>query len=160
MLEHQAAHRGRQGGDAVAGLFARRRGGRGRGGFGLGGGGNRSGGGRRGLAVTGLDRRDHRADIDRIAHRDNLLAHHPGDGRGHFDRDLVGFEAGDRLVERNRLAGLLQPLADRRFGDAFAQRGNFDFGAHLLFSFRTPAKAGVHHQTVGDGPLPSQGHTA
>ena len=32
--------------------------------------------------------------------------------------------------DRDRVAGLLQPFADRRFGDAFAQRGDFDFGRH------------------------------
>jgi hypothetical protein len=58
------------------------------------------------------------------------LPHHAGDGRRHFDRDLVGFEAGNRLVERDGFAGLLQPLADRRFGHAFTQRRDFDFGAH------------------------------
>src|SRR3546814_20829663 len=54
--------------------------------------------------------------------------------RSHFDRDLIGFEARDRLIERDGFAGLLQPFADRRFGDAFAQRGDFDFGAHRCSS--------------------------
>ena len=41
---------------------------------------------------------------------DDLLAHHAGDRRRHLDRDLVGLEAGDRLVGRDRVAGLLEPL--------------------------------------------------
>ena len=55
-----------------------------------------------------------------------------GDRRGHLDRDLVGLEAGDRLVGLDRVAGLLEPLAERRLGDRFAQGRDFDFGRHVV----------------------------
>ena len=48
-----------------------------------------------------------------------------------FDRDLVGLEAGDGLIERHRFAGLLEPLADGGFTDRFAEGGNFDFRGHV-----------------------------
>ena len=86
------------------------------------------------LAAGALRRRprsgDHRADRDSVADRDQLLAHRAGGGRVDLDRDLVGLEAGDRLVRRDRLAGLLEPLAERRLGDRFAQRRDFDVGRH------------------------------
>jgi hypothetical protein len=37
----------------------------------------------------------------------DVRAHHTGDRRGHFDRDLVGFQAGDRLVGGTRSPGCL-----------------------------------------------------
>src|SRR5437773_129967 len=55
-----------------------------------------------------VDPRDHRADRDRVTLADQLLCQDAGDGRRHLDADLVGFEAGDRLVRGNRLARLLQ----------------------------------------------------
>ena len=73
-------------------------------------------------AAARLDMRDHRADRDSVADLGQLLAHRPGDRRVDLDRDLVGLEAGDRLVLCDRIAGLLQPGAERRLGDRFAQR--------------------------------------
>ena len=115
MLEHRAAHRGRQRRDVVVGC--------GLGSCGAGSGACRSPRSagvspapagfvvarrrparaspqRRGRTL--VDRRDHRADRDRVAFLDQLLAQHAGDRRGHLDRDLVGLEAGDRLVGRDR----------------------------------------------------------
>jgi hypothetical protein len=87
------------------------------------------GGGRRGAAAPArFDPGDQRADGDRVAFGDELLAHRAGDRRGHLDRDLVGLEAGDRLVGRDRVARLLQPLAERRFGDRFPERRDGDVG--------------------------------
>ena len=94
--------------------------------------------GRRGGAVTCIDRGEHRADLHGVADRDGVLAHDAGDRRRHFDRDLVSLEAGDRLVDRDGVAGLLQPLAEGGFGDRFTQDGDGDFGCHILGS-STPA---------------------
>ena len=77
-----------------------------------------------------VDPRDHRADRDRVAFLDQLLGEHAGDRRRHLDRDLVGLEAGDRLVGGDRVAGLLQPLGERAFGDRFAERGNLNVSGH------------------------------
>src|SRR3546814_1422881 len=68
--------------------------------------------------------------INRFADRDDLLAQYTRDGGRNLDRDLVGFKADDRFVDRHRIARLFQPFADRRFGDAFAKGGNCNFGAH------------------------------
>jgi hypothetical protein len=42
--------------------------------------------------------RDHRADIDVSPSLASYAPITPATGRGHFDRDLVGFKAGNRLV--------------------------------------------------------------
>ena len=109
MLEHRAAHRRRQGrrrcrpssassrlawqrarpGAAASALGRRRCGRADRG---------RLPRARRRPRRAFVDPRDHRADRDRVAFLDELLAHHAGDRRRHLDRDLVGLEAGDRLV--------------------------------------------------------------
>ena len=65
---------------------------------------------------------------------------HAGGRRRHFDRHLVGFELTQRLVDRDRFTGLLEPLPDRRLGDGFAQRRNPDFSRHVI---RCPVLAGL-----------------
>ena len=55
--------------------------------------------------AAGLDLGDHRADRDRVADRDELLAHRAGDRRVDLDRDLVGLEARDRLVRATASPG-------------------------------------------------------
>ena len=64
-----------------------------------------------------------------------LLAHHSGDGGRDFHRDLVGFEASDRFVGLHRIAGLLEPLSERRLRDRLAQRWNLDLGRHPIPRF-------------------------
>ena len=73
-----------------------------------------------------------RADRDVVAFLDQLLGQHARDRRGHLDADLVGLEAGDRLVGLHRFAGLLQPLGERAFGDRFPERRDLDVGGHAL----------------------------
>ena len=51
-----------------------------------------------------------------------------GGGRRHLDRHLVGLELDQRLVDRDRIARLLEPFADGRLGDGFAERRDADFG--------------------------------
>ena len=146
MLEHRAADRRRERGGGVAGagagLIAIACAGLVLGGSSGGGGCGRGGlgslGGRGGGAVTGVDRSEHRADLHGVADGNRVLAHDAGDRRRDLDRDLVGLEAGDRLVDRDGLAGLLQPLAEGGFGDRFTQDGDGDFGCHFLGS-STPA---------------------
>ena len=125
MFEHRAAHRRRHGLRCAPQLFGRPRSGR----FCLG---RSRGRGRRcnRRARTSFDHRDHRADFDRVAHSHTVFGHDAGDRRRHVDRDLVGFEADDRLVHGNRFARLLEPFGDGAFGNGFAQSGDFDFGGH------------------------------
>jgi hypothetical protein len=51
----------------------------------------------------------------------------------HLDGHLVGLELDQRLVGLDRVAGLLEPLADGRFGDGFAEGRDADFGGHVGF---------------------------
>jgi hypothetical protein len=70
-----------------------------------------------------------------------MLAHHAGDRRRHFDRDLVGLQADDGLVGLDRITRLFQPFADGCLDDRFTQYGHVDFGCH--FHLVIPAKAGI-----------------
>src|SRR4051812_11845789 len=108
IFEHRAPHGGREGGDVTlllalsnrsGGIAAKRwilpRAGGVRGGrrCRLG----RSRWSRRGCRFV-VDPRDDRTDRDRIPFLDQLFGQYPSDRRRHFDADLVGFEAGDRLI--------------------------------------------------------------
>ena len=62
----------------------------------------------------------------------------PADGRRHLDGHLVGLELDHRLVGGDGVAHLLEPLADRRLGDALAQRGHPDVSRHQFWSFSLP----------------------
>ena len=56
-----------------------------------------------------------------------IVAQHAGGRRRHLDRHLVGFELDQRLVDRDRIARLLEPLADGRLGHELAERRHADF---------------------------------
>ena len=83
------------------------------------------GGGRRAGAF--LDLAEQRADRDGLAVLGGDLAEHAGRGRRHLDRHLVGLELDQRLVDGDRIARLLEPVADGRLGHRFAERGDADF---------------------------------
>ena len=70
-----------------------------------------------------LDREDRLADLDLVARLDLDLFHRAGDRRRHFDRRLVGFELEDRLILRDRVAGLDQDAEDVAGFDLFAELG-------------------------------------
>jgi hypothetical protein len=93
--------------------------------------------GRGGGAVLGRgcgravdDARDQRAHRHGFAFLDEIVAHRAGHRRRHLDRHLVGLEAGDRLVRAHRLARLLDPLAQRRFGNGLTQGRHEYVGRH------------------------------
>ena len=81
-----------------------------------------------------LDLAEQRADRDRLAILGGDLAEHAGGRRRHLDRHLVGFELDQRLVDRDGVARLLEPFADGRLGDRFAERGHAD----LSHWYRSP----------------------
>ena len=84
---------------------------------------------RSGSKIASLtDPRDDRADGNGVALLDQCLAENTCDGRGHIDADLIGLKTGDRLVGRNQVTGLLEPSAQRRFGDRFAERRHLHIG--------------------------------
>ena len=77
---------------------------------------------RRRRAGAFLDLAEQRADRDGLAVLGGDIAEHAGGRRRHLDRHLVGFELDQRLVDRDRIARLLEPLADGRLGHGFAER--------------------------------------
>ena len=51
-------------------------------------------------------------------------------GGVHFDRDLVGFQLAQWLVDRDLIACFHQPLGNGRLGDRFTQCRNLDHDGH------------------------------
>ncbi len=92
-------------------------------------GGSRLGAGRafRDLPQQGADR-----DGFTVLGRD--LAQRACGRRRDFNRDLVGFEFNQRFIDRNGVAGLLEPAADGGLGHGFAERRNANF-SHGVFLF-------------------------
>ncbi len=133
MLQHQAANGWRQSQIPTLILIGRRRSRRSRRrSLCLG---NRSGSRgshRRSGGNAFVDHRQQRADVHRVAFLGDDVAQGSRDRCGHIHRHLVGFQADDRFIGLHRLAGLLQPLTNGRFGNGFAQRGDFDFSCHEL----------------------------
>ena len=99
----------------------------------------RRGRGLAGRACAFLDLSEQRADGDRLAVLGRDVAEHAGGGRRHLDRHLVGLELDQRLVDRDRIARLLEPLADGRLGHGFAERGHADFSHGAIFLAVVPA---------------------
>jgi hypothetical protein len=83
---------------------------------------------RRGGAAARADRAEQCADGDRFPVFCGNFRQHAGGRSRHLDRHLVGFEFDQRLVDSDRFARLLEPLADGRFGHRLAKRRYPDFG--------------------------------
>src|ERR1700722_11473326 len=94
----------------------------------LGGGGGGGGGSRRAI----LDLTKQRADRNGLAILGGDFAQRARGRRRDFDSDLVGFKLDQGLIDRNGLAGLLEPTADGGFGHGFAERRNANFSHGLL----------------------------
>ena len=86
----------------------------------------------RAALVGRLDDRDLGVVRDRRPFLDEDLLEDAGERRRDLGVDLVGDDLEERLVLRDRVAGLLQPLADRPLGDALAELGHRHLG-HVLF---------------------------
>ena len=59
-----------------------------------------------------------------------IRSNSPATGDGHFHGYLVGHHLDQRVVPFDAVAGLLEPLADGAFDDAFADVGEFDQLGH------------------------------
>ena len=70
--------------------------------------------------------------LDRGALSDGEIDNRAGRDRRHLDGHLVGLELAQRLVDRDRVTRLDQPLGHGRLGDRFAQRRNLDLDGHAL----------------------------
>ena len=88
-----------------------------------------------------LDARDHGVDADRLAFLHHHLGQRAGGGRRDFGIHFIGGDLEKRLVALHVLAGLLQPLGQRAFHNAFAHLGHHDVG-HIGSLFRAPSKGG------------------
>jgi hypothetical protein len=101
----------------------------------------RGGGARRGLGLLFLgsgrgarafgDGGEERVDSHGFAFGGDDFAQGPGGGGGDLHGHLVGFQFAEHLVERHLVARLLEPGRDGRLGDAFPERGDADFDAHV-----------------------------
>ena len=83
-------------------------------------------------AGTFLDLAKQRADGDRVAVLHRYIGEHTGGRRRHFQCDLVGFKFDQRLVHCHRVARLLEPFADGRFGHRFAEGGHANVSHEIL----------------------------
>jgi hypothetical protein len=81
--------------------------------------------------ASGGDHAKQGCDANRFAFLGHDFAEYTGRRRVDFERDLVSFKLDQRLIRLDGIARLLEPLADRGFGDAFAEGWNADFGGHL-----------------------------
>ena len=126
---------------------------------------------RRGLSrcaaglLLGLDHGDLGVVRDGGAFLGEDLLEHARERRRHLGVDLVGDDLEERLVLRDRIARLLQPLADRPLGHALAELGHRHLG-HVCSSFegRRPAgaSAGIASRlasSVADPAHPGRAHS-
>src|SRR5207244_2073570 len=100
--------------------------------------------GRRSLRPGRHDHRELRPDIDRLAFLNEDLLHDPLAGARDFGVDLVRRDLQQRLVGRDLLALLLEPLRDRPLRDGDAHLGHDDVdrlrgGHQYSASSRSPA---------------------
>ncbi len=94
-----------------------------------------------------LDLAEHRADGDGLAVLGGDLAEHAGGRRRHLDCHFVGLELDQRLVDRDRIARLLEPFADGRLGHRFPERrhANFSHGIPLASASSWPGLSRPFH---------------
>ena len=82
--------------------------------------------------ITLADGPQHRADgnAGTLGHLD--LGQDPCGRRRHLQRHLVGLELEQRLIDVDRIAGLLEPLTDSCLGHRFTERRHRDLDRHLF----------------------------
>ena len=116
-------------------------------------GGRRLGGGLRRAGAVGGQAAEQRADRHRLTGLDGDLGQHAGGRRVDFERHLVGFELDQRLVGFDRVAALLEPFADGRFGDRTRRASEPEFLStweHLRRG-RRPSRQGETVETAARG---------
>ena len=100
-----------------------------------------------GLAVAVAVGAEHGADRDCVAGPDGDFREHAGRRRRHLDRDLVGLKLDQRLVGGDRVAGLLEPLADGRLDHGLTQARHPDLSRHArrlcLFGYPSASSRNV-----------------
>ena len=87
---------------------------------------------RSGVVVSHVERGEERTDRDRLPLLDPDFLERPGDRRRDLGVHLVRLHLDEEVVLVHLLAGLLQPLADRAFGDRLTELG------HLQLKNRQP----------------------
>ncbi len=92
----------------------------------------------RGAGAARSDLTKQRAGRNRLAVLRGDLRQNARCGRVDFESHLVGFQLHERLVGLHGVAGLLEPLCDRGFGNGFSKRGNSDLGHVRIPAPRRP----------------------
>jgi hypothetical protein len=87
-------------------------------------------GGRLGRRSTRRNLAEQGAESHRVALASGDFRQGAGGRRRYLDRHLVRLQFEQRLVGSDGVADLLEPLANGRLGDGFAERGYADFGSH------------------------------
>ncbi len=102
----------------------------------------RGGGGRSGLLPLARNRRDQRADLDRVgAGGDVEFADHPALVGFEFHRRLVGLDLGEDVAGFDGVALLDQPFGQRPLLHRRGHGGELDFGRHSYPSSRSRREA-------------------
>ena len=100
-----------------------------------------------------LDLAKQRADGDGIAVLHGNVRQYARCRSGHLERHLVGLKLDQRLIDRHRIARLLEPFSDGRFRHGFAEGGHADV-SHVspFLSFAMPG-----HDSQSSTPAPRRG---
>ena len=118
--------------------------------FALGRRGRRGGGG----SAIGVDHSHDGLDGHRLAFGDFDFLEHASGRRRNFRIHLVGGDFKERLVAVDLVAGLLQPLGDRAFKNAFAHLGHDDVDSHgVLLGVET--QTALRHSSCHTPGIPS-----
>ena len=88
------------------------------------------GGGRSGGGASGVNHADDGLNGHGLAFADFDLFQHAGGGRRNFRVHLVGGDFKERLVALDLVTGLLEPLGDGAFENAFAHLRHYDVNGH------------------------------
>ena len=83
-------------------------------------------------ATSRIDHANNRLNRHRLAFADFNFLQHARRRRRNFRVDLIGGDFKQRLVALDFVAGLLQPLRDGAFKNAFAHLGHYDVNGHVL----------------------------
>jgi hypothetical protein len=94
--------------------------------------GRRGGGGRGSACPPFRDHGQQRINANCLALGGDNLAQCAGNGRGHFNSNLVGFQLAEHFIHGHGIARLFEPGGHGGFGNTFAQSGDSNFGGHVL----------------------------
>jgi hypothetical protein len=95
-----------------------------------------------------VDARHHGVDAYRLAFFHQHLGQRSGGGRRDLGIDFIGGDFEQRFVALHTLAGLLEPLGERAFDNAFAHLGHHYVGHVSVLSFGCEDGGLVQHLAI------------